>query len=253
LGSGLWDTFPEMKMRIYEIASELGVDSKMLLVLLQNLGYQVTGITSILEESDTAEVIRKIGSLRKMSLDDDQLVDQTVPGELPEKVSHCIRCGKKLGIFRKRFRCTMCGAICCKQCHRIMPDQLEDITVPVFDYPAGTIICVTCFQDVVPVGEEKMAAARTGATRIDTWPASYRGQIPVDTTKPVHQIASPYFKDKQMALNSLRVTAAFLGCDLVYEVRYDRETKNQPTESGQGTEPYSVWRAMGSAGKRRSR
>ena len=100
-----------MKMRVYEVAAELGVDSKTLLQLLSNLGYQVSGITSVLEESDSADVIRKIGSLRRMSLDDEDFKDQTVPGEVPKKVSHCLRCGKKLGVFRKRFRCTMCGAI----------------------------------------------------------------------------------------------------------------------------------------------
>lgn len=236
-----------MKMRVYEIAAELGVDSKVLLQLLQNLGHQVNGITAVLEESDSADVIRKIGSLRRMSLDDEDFKDQTVPGELPEKVSHCLRCGKKLGVFRKRFRCTMCGAITCKQCQRAVPGQLEDITVSVFDYPAGTSICVTCFQDVVPEAEEKMAAARTGASRIDTWPASYKGQIPVDTTKPVHQIESRYFREKSLALNALKVTAAFLGCDLVYEVRYEKETRSEPDET------YSVWRALGSTGKRRSR
>ena len=104
---------------MYEIAAELGVDSKVLMTLLKNLGYPVTGITSVLEESDSAEIIRKIGSLRRMSLDDEEFKDQTVPGEMPEKVSHCIRCGKKLGLFRKRFRCTMCGAITCKQCHSL--------------------------------------------------------------------------------------------------------------------------------------
>ncbi len=242
-----------MKMRVYEIAAELGVDSKTLLLLLQNLGYPVGGITSVLDEPDSAEVIRKIGSLRKMSLDDDELRDQTVPGELPEKVSHCLRCGKKLGLFRKRFRCTMCGAITCKQCRRTIPDQLEDIAVPVFEYPRGTVICVTCFQDVVPEAEEKMAAARTGASRVDTWPASYRGQIPVDTTKDVHQIASRYFSDKQIAHSALKVTAAYLGCDLVYEVRYDRETKSPPSGQGAAAEPVYVWRAMGTAGKRRTR
>ena len=223
-----------MKMRVYEVAAELGVDSKTLMTLLQNLGYQVSGITSVLEESDSADVIRKIGSLRRMSLDDEEFKDQTVPGELPEKVSHCLRCGRKLGVFRKRFRCTMCGAITCKQCQRAVPEQLEDITVSVFDYPAGTFICVTCFQDVVPEAEEKMAAARTGASRIDTWPASYKGQIPVDTT---NILFSP----------ALKVTAAFLGCDLVYEVRYEKETRSEPEET------YPVWRSLGSTGKRRSR
>lgn len=241
-----------MKMRVYEIAAELGVDSKTLLVLLQNLGYQVGGITSVLDEPESAEVVRKIGSLRKTSLDDEEFRDQTVPGELPEKVSHCLRCGRKLGLFRKRFRCTMCGAITCKECRRAVPDQLEDITVSVFDYPPGTVICVTCFQDVVPRAEEKMAAARTGASRIDTWPASYRGQIPVDTTKDVHQIASRYFSDKQVAHNALKVTAAFLGCDLVYEVRYDRETRSPSSDPGAAAEPAYVWRAMGTAGKRRT-
>ena len=236
-----------MKMRVYEIAAELGVDSQVLLQLLKNLGYQVNGITAVLEESDSAEIVRKIGSLRRMSLDDEDFKDQTVPGEMPEKVSHCIRCGKKLGLFRKRFRCTMCGAITCKQCQRPVPDQLEDITVPVFDFPAGTAICVTCFQDVVPQAEERMAAARTGASRIDTWPASYKGQIPVDTTKSVHQIESRFFRDKQSALNALRVTAAYLGCDLVYEVRYEKERRTEE----EGT--YPVWRALGSTGNRRPR
>jgi hypothetical protein len=236
-----------MKMRVYEIAAELGVDSKTLLTLLANLGYPVSGITSVLEESDSADVIRKIGSLRRASLDDEDFRDQTVPGEVPGKVSRCLRCGKKLGLFRKRFRCTMCGAITCKQCQRAVPDQLEDITVPVFKFPAGTIICVTCFQDMVPRAEEKMAAARTGASRIDTWPASYKGQIPVDTAKPVHQIESRFFREKQLALNALKVTAAFLGCDLVFEVRYEKEMRSEPDET------YPVWRALGSAGKRRSR
>ena len=83
-----------MKMRVYEIAAELGVDSKVLLTLLQSLGYQVSGITSLLEEPDSAEVIRKIGSLRKMSLDDEEFRDQTVPGEVPGEVPR----------FRARFR-----------------------------------------------------------------------------------------------------------------------------------------------------
>jgi hypothetical protein len=236
-----------MKMRVYEVAAELGVDSKTLLQLLSSLGYQVDGITSVLEESDSADVIRKIGSLRQMSPDDEDIKDQTVPGEIPKKVSHCLRCGRKLGVFRKRFRCTMCGAICCQQCLRTVPEQIEDITVLVFDYPAGTNICVTCFQEAIPAGEEKMAAARTGAGRIDTWPATYTGQIPVDTGKPVHPIESRYFREKQLALNALRVTAAFLECDLVYEVRYEKEMRSEPDET------YPVWRALGSTGKRRTR
>jgi len=161
-----------MKMRVYEIAAELGVDSQVLLQLLKSLGYQVNGITAVLEEADSAEIVRKIGSLRRMSLDDEEFKDQTVPGEMPEKVSHCIRCGKKLGLFRKRFRCTMCGAITCKQCQRAVPEQLEDITVPVFEYPEGTAICVTCFQDVVPEAEEKPISSGWSCQKMRSWRSS---------------------------------------------------------------------------------
>jgi hypothetical protein len=169
----------------------------------------------------------------------------------PGRIAYCLLCGKKFGLFRSRHLCGSCGAVCCEGCTRPVPAQLEDITVPVFGQPEGADVCSTCFDEEMSPLREKMYVARTRAPRIDTWPAFYKGTIPVDKARPHQQIASRHFREKPMALDALRVTAAFLDCDLVYDVRYEKEMRTEPDESGQGLKPYPAWRATGIAGVRR--
>ncbi len=79
------------------------------------------------------------------------------------------------------------------------------------------------------------------AESVSTYPASYQGKIPIDTNYRIHDVESLYFREKENALDELKLRAINKGCNAVYNVVY---SKDHDTE---GNYVFSIWRASGKA------
>jgi hypothetical protein len=226
------------KMNIMEIARELEIDSWVLVGILRYIGYEVEGYAMTLAEDEAQRLMEAVRALRELDAGREQ--GAPVAGEGAEQgqaVSFCLRCGKRFGTHRKRQPCVVCGAVCCGECSREVPGEVRDVcVVPAFGYPAGASICVSCHQDVVVRAEERLREARMNAARIETWPASLSDPPPVDKGQPVVSLVTGRFPRKREALNSLQVTALYLGCNFLFSVEYEQN------ETG--------WLASGTAGQK---
>ena len=75
----------------------------------------------------------------------------------------------------------------------------------------------------------------------------YQGRKPKHTDK--YEISSDWFRNKYDAIEQLKIMAIFLECKNVIDVRFNKETEDEPSESGKGTHYYTVWSANGYAVK----
>ena len=78
---------------------------------------------------------------------------------------------------------------------------------------------------------------------VETWPATYKGRVRVHSS-PKHKIVSDFFRDRDDALDQLKVGAMFLECNAIMEVKYNYEKRTSDNYT------YKVWRATGIACKK---
>ncbi len=105
------------KIRVYEIAKEIGIDSKDLVEKLKAMGFEVISHASALEEFEARDVIEKLKVERKADM----------PKSKEDNVCVHPGCGKKLGKLRFRlpYCCGRCGKyFCSKHFYQTSPDEL---------------------------------------------------------------------------------------------------------------------------------
>ena len=138
----------------------------------------------------------------------------------------CESCGRKYNWFEKVFKgeylkhCAYCGKSFCSQCIKYFGDNY-------YRFP----ICQDCLNK---------------GNFVKTWPSTYLGKIPIDYNFKTLPISSDYYKNKDLSLWELRISAGVKGFDGIYNVTYIRYVESEETESG-GVYKYSVWKATGVA------
>jgi hypothetical protein len=156
-------------------------------------------------------------------------------------ISTCPDCKKRFGIFRWRHGCVECFTTRCADCLRNPPGE-EWLPFRVFK-DGG--MCGNCYQSKAVPFIQKYDAALEKAKKLETWSSNYKGRIP-RKNEPSEEISSNWFRKKDSAEWQLKVTAAYLGYDLVAELQYESRTGSEPG-TGKGTHHYTEWQANGRA------
>jgi hypothetical protein len=161
-----------------------------------------------------------------------------------KNISNCTDCGKKFGLFRWRHSCSFCGKILCSSCLHSFP-AFPYLTDDFQEKYQNISYCKICWQrNGQPICDSYNSAINI-YDKVMIFSATYRGQIPIIKGSTQENIRTPYFRNKTDAETIMKVTAAFLGCDLVYNVFWSKETDSETSDSGKGTYYYSVWSVRG--------
>lgn len=106
-------------------------------------------------------------------------------------------------------------------------------------------MCKICWRDKVKPIVSHYEEALQNYIMIELVSDNYRGnKSKID--KDAILLESQWFRDRNEAEKSLKVTAKFLDRNLVNRVTYSKETRSKGTE-GEGTYYYTVWKAEGRA------
>lgn len=92
--------------------------------------------------------------------------------------------------------------------------------------------------------EKDIEKLKVGAMMMDTYSKNYQGRIVHDENCTIN-INSNEFRNKDDALYSLKLQASNLGCNIIYDLSYEKETRNDGDNYY-----YSVWRVLGIATKK---
>ena len=151
----------------------------------------------------------------------------------------CSICGeKKLGLSTS---CTICKEKICNDCQK----KLEyTYLCPAQRRRDGEtdseVFCKKCF-----ISEEeeynKYQLAVERQAEVETWSKNFRGRIPIKAGATEIAIQTDIFLDKDDALKSLKVTAIYLGFNIIYKVNY------VPNTASSENYKYTTWRAEGIA------
>lgn len=93
--------------------------------------------------------------------------------------------------------------------------------------------------------KEYITNLKVGAWGIDDYSKNYRGRIEYDEDCNILINSNKFFKDKDDALYSLKLRASKLGCNVIYNLDYDKQTEYEYGSNYQ----YTVWSATGIASK----
>jgi hypothetical protein len=160
-------------------------------------------------------------------------------------MTKCSDCGREFGFFRWRKQCVKCERTRCGDCLHALPAWEWMIKQP---WPVGERWCKGCIETMEPE-RQRYEAAVEAANHVETWPRTYKGKIPRDPQASAIEISSNYCGEKNASEFQLKVAAALAGFDIIYELRFDKDTRSEPG-SGQGTHYFTVWAATGTATKR---
>lgn len=172
--------------------------------------------------------------------------------------SSCRNCKRSFGIWRWGHECNHCGKSYCSSCFRripAFPALLHDPTRPLgatslspLDWLGKGQLCVRCWRSWVDPIVKRYHNALGRATGVEVFPSTYRGQIPLQAGSSTRRLKSGAHKNRDVVERRLRVTAAFHGYDVLYNLEWHRETRSKPSDSGKGTYKYSVWSGSATAG-----
>ena len=156
---------------------------------------------------------------------------------------NCPDCERSFGFFRWRWKCDICSIVRCNNCMEKIPDFKWYLEAP---FPKGKM-CKKCRQEKVKPALASYSKILEKAENLPTWPVTYKGKISYDRNLELQNIESNWHKNRDHALQQLKVTAALNGFDLVIEVQFIKDTDSTSSNNGKGTYYYSVWKAIGKA------
>jgi len=128
----------------------------------------------------------------------------------------CSFCSKVFVLFRKKHFCTKCNITLCSDC-------IHDFESPhylVWDYSAKNI-CSKCLKEL----EERCSNyknALNNESNVKIYPHTYEGPIPTVKGSEKEKITTKYWKDRDDALKSLKVSASYINCNLLFMVKQDK-------------------------------
>jgi hypothetical protein len=159
----------------------------------------------------------------------------------------CKKCNQRFSLFHWKHKCENCRLELCSNCitlfeyihHPFLVDELAR-------HPNG-YFCDKCLKTMAPVYQEfesKYIQARKDAQFVETYPSTYINPPKINgSEQPV--IETDFYRQREMALLCIKVSSAFLYCDLVYDLRYNSTT----VEESNGYK-YKKWSCSGIPAKR---
>ncbi len=163
--------------------------------------------------------------------------------------NRCETCNKEFSVFDWNYQCKQCLKYCCIECHKHLPktnyltfDPFSDIEITDYVLCSETV-CKYCYREKINPIKEKYKKSKRESGGIEIFSSKYEGKIPYESGAGRKKISSSFRRDRDEALKELRVTADYLGYDLIYDRKWDKKTKSEPSNTGDGTYKYSVWSA----------
>jgi len=144
----------------------------------------------------------------------------------------CSGCSQKCGSCDERF-CANCMILT----HSKFPYLCPGVIITVDN------VCRPCFSVLYGELEKKYLNAVKQEWCIETWPEALKGSVP--PVEPLKELSTSLFEDREDTLKALRVTAAFLNSDLVYNVKFIKHYAYS------GYDSFLMWQARGTAAKRK--
>lgn len=156
---------------------------------------------------------------------------------------NCSNCNSEFGVFRWKHECCGCEGVFCSKCLKSFYGY-KDLVVNTSE--AGDY-CSNCWgQQVAPV-VEKYKTSQQNASSVELVSVNYKGKINIDQNVQPTILKSSWYKNREDAESSLKLSAAFLGCDTVLEFALEKNSKDEPSNTGKGRYTRSIWRATGKA------
>lgn len=122
-----------------------------------------------------------------------------------------------------------------------LPDSFRGIAQShrPFNNKTSDFYCSSCAPKVAE--QEKLVLAARNHDPVQTWPATYKGRIPVVAGSEQHRVYSDWYKEKEIAKSQLLLTCVYLfdRTNAVKEIEFDRKTDSE------GNYQFTVWRASG--------
>lgn len=131
----------------------------------------------------------------------------------------CFECGKSLGFFKKKNICRRCKNTFCSKHVVPAPDLLY------FGYEKDDKVCQGCEIKINFDVKPKYKEALEIQDKVLTFTQNYKGKVHIKENSAGKEIVTVYFKDKKDADKSLRTMAAFQDYNLVYDIKYEYETR----------------------------
>lgn len=163
-------------------------------------------------------------------------------------VTVCPTCRRKFWILRWRYHCYGCKGVRCRDCLTPAPSQ-EWLSEQRLEAKEGDGYCTGCVTSIVNPFVRRYNEALTRAYEMEHWSINYQGKPPYIFDGPTRALISDEFKIKADAIRQLKVTAAFVGFDLLIKVEthHRLETMSEPSNSGRGTHLFNEPRYHASA------
>lgn len=153
----------------------------------------------------------------------------------------CEECEKEFGFFEEEFKCRGCSKTVCSDC-LIKPPKLKYLAFDLIE-PAGRC-CNNCHSETNWTAiNQKYEYCLDNYEQVKTYSINYEGNVPKAAGSEKNIIITDFFKDRSDAEKSLKVSAAYIECDLVTEKSFEKG------KSQDGNYVHSVWRAIGTPAK----
>lgn len=142
----------------------------------------------------------------------------------------------------KERKCDLCGELYQKDKFRCVPSFSKLLLNPFKKEilsESDNEICEYCYEKHIKPIEIAYEKALSDAKNIKTYPVTYQGKVSVDYSTSNSNYKSEYLEEKEASLEQLKVTAAYLSYDVIYDVSYDKETNTN------GNYRFATWSAKG--------
>jgi len=159
-----------------------------------------------------------------------------------EKINNnkCPSCNKKFWFFKNKYKCVSCGKSFCFNCLRA---EHEANYLNSDLYNIGGLYCESCFNEKVTPVLLKYRNAVKKSKHVELFPFTYKGKLKISSNSKT--IYTDWYENKQETEEELKVSAAFMDCNVVYDIEWSKDTDSEPSENGRGTYYYTIWQAKG--------
>ena len=179
----------------------------------------------------------------------------------------CVECAKKIieDLTKRAEKLIENSKICCPRCNgRFLPNELErpgTSGLPwywITEQYDDTEICYNCRSEIFTHEHERFYFAKEKSVDVITYPATYKGNIGIDRSSVKTNVKSGTYRNKDDALNELRLRAFIEGFNVVFDYKWNRNTETEPSNSNHiesqnyvpGTHKYSAWSVTGNFAKK---
>lgn len=184
-------------------------------------------------------------------------------------MSKCSICKKDIGILNKVYHCCICNKLICSNCiskekqiinpifnnytahewAKYITYSCEDL-IPNLHYYGfwGNFIafCPHCFSKYLHnVSLIRNIIESQSYNDVRLFSSNYQGRTPNHTQQKI--IETSFYRNKKDAENHLKILAKFYNCKTIINVHYTKNTEEEPSNNGNGTHLFTIFKYKGIA------